>query len=257
MKQIQRRTNKSLKLLSFESYDKKFKDANLPSFITSYRFNLFRVLSTVLIILFYMLGIAFNFSIVNKMSLVLWGIFMIVLEPINPMPAYFLLNILKLNKRRKINSELYNFFNDLKGVFKTSGERLGNLKYFIMDIKNYYNLLNEAIEKMLITWNTEASPEKAWKVFAEELHTEEADRLAIVMAELEKTSVEETGALLEQLREQFANSIYNTYKDYLQKRRFFIYGIAFICTLSIFLCPIVAFYQWYESIMHYMHGSFI
>lgn len=254
LKRLKRKTNKSLKKLSFDYYDQLFKRAALPDYITSFRFNVFRLFATILLVFLFVVSQAFVLHLFKLKVLMIWFIMLLILEPSKPFPMYFILLNLEKNKKRKINSELYNFFNDIKGAFKTNGEKIGNIKYFVMDIKSYYNLIGPSIDKMLVRWNTDASSKVAWETFSDELETSEAERLSIVMSEIDKTSIEETLELLEQLREEFANSIYNAYKDYLQRRKMIVYMIAFICALSIFINPLVAFYQWFLDTMNYMHS---
>jgi hypothetical protein len=80
-----------------------------------------------------------------------------------------------------------------------------NVYHLLLEYRNYYQAIRPALEKMILTWNSNGS-EAAWNVFEKEIGTHEATMLATVMKDVEQTSPAKALHTLTQKQEQFANA---------------------------------------------------
>ncbi|MBG9587681.1 hypothetical protein [Cytobacillus firmus] len=158
----------------------------------------------------------------------------------------YVLKNLAANHKRKMNAEVYSLYAQLKTEFQT--RKVGNIYGLLFDYRNYFKAIKPAIEEVLYKWSE--SPDKAWEAFSKRIGTEEAKTLAIIMKEVEYSSQERSLALLEQKRDQFANSNYNAYRNYLKAREMILYIVIFsTASGAIVLNMVVVFMLFFKDIM--------
>ena len=158
----------------------------------------------------------------------------------------YVLKNLAANHKRKMNAEVYSLYAQLKAEFQT--RKVGNIYGLLFDYRNYFKAIKPALEEVLYKWSE--SPDKAWEAFSKRIGTEEAKTLAIIMKEVEYSSQERSLSLLEQKRDQFANSNYNAYRNYLKAREMILYIVIFsTASGAIVLNMVVVFMLFFKDIM--------
>jgi hypothetical protein len=162
------------------------------------------------------------------------------------LPLYYLLDFNRKLRVRKKNNEVYSLYLLINSEFNTHEEKVGNVYNLLYESRKYFQYIRTSIDQALTSGNGKAIN---WDAFVSDVNTQEAERLAMIMKEVEVLSIAQTKQLLAQKREEFANHNLREYEDYLEDRGKIIYFVAFICAASIFICPIVVHYLQYRDIM--------
>lgn len=241
------------KQLKNEQYDRFFRSNGLPSVITSERFNLVRLTMLVSLIAVAFSEILFRIDVLSFTNTIILGSIPLMMIPKKPYPFYYLVLSTKKRYKREKNNEVYQLYNEVKAEFKAKGNHIGNSYFLILDLIPYYTYIRPTLEKMLPLLENKNFA-AAWDLFAEEIETPEAERLSVLMKEIESTGIEQASVLLEQARQEFANNMYNTYKDYLTRRKNIIYFIVVIGAVTVFLNEFAVFFLWYKDIMSVVNG---
>lgn len=215
--------------------------------VSSVHYNFFRHISLYVAVWSYFISLflaAGQFSLVNLL-MVLGAFFLSSPLKFNLVFDYVLKNLAANNKRR-MNAEVYSLYAQLKAEFQT--RRVGNIYGLLFEYRSYFKSIKPALEELLYKWSE--SPDKAWDSFSKRIGTEEAKTLSIIMKEVEYSSQERSLALLEQKRDQFANSNYNAYRNYLKSREMVLYIVIFsTASGAIILNMVVIFMLFFKDIM--------
>ena len=231
-----------------KEYDDYFRSNGLPAFITSERFNTVRFLFLGILIITVLFEMLFNTSLMSMTNLVVLGSIPVLMIPKKPSPFYYLVKMVQKRYNREKNNEIYQFYNEMKAEFRSKGDKVGNSYHIIMGLLPYYKYIRPALEKML-TLLEKTTVEEAWTLFKDEINNPEANSLSIVMQEIESTGVRQAGEILEQKRVEFANSMYNNYKEYLYRRKIVIFSLALFGTVVVIMNEVTVFFLWYKDVM--------
>jgi hypothetical protein len=240
-----------INILKRPQVDALFKECGLSKYINSIQFNALRYGSVIIAMFLNVVGNSLGTEIISSTMVIVILILVILTIPARHLPFYYVIGFLRKQHLREKNNEVYSLYNQLKAEFQSSTDRTSNMYNLLLSYRKYFEIIRPAIEKALTKWRV--SPEVAWSAFAKEVGTEEAESLAMLMKELEGSSTENARLLLEQKRGEFANSNYNSFKDYLKDREFMIFIVVYICALSIFGNLIVAHFLQYQEIMNFMN----
>jgi hypothetical protein len=240
-----------LKIVKRPHVDALFKEAGLSSYITSTRFNTIRYGIAIIVIFLSVAGSQLGNEIISRSQVLIILALVALTIPAKYFPLYYLLGFIRKRHKREKGNEVYSLYNQLKAEFQSENDRVSNMYNLLLSYRKYFMIIRPAIEKALTKWRI--SPEIAWNTFAVEVGTEEAENLAMLMKEIEGSSIENAYILLEQKREEFANANYNSFKDYLKDREFIIFVMVYICALSIFGNLIVAHFLQYQEIINFMN----
>ncbi len=162
-------------------------------------------------------------------------------------PLHYLLNTYRKSRIRRKNNEVYSLYLLITSEFSTHEEKVGNIYNLLYESRKYFHHIKKAIDKALSSGD---GKEINWNAFVRDIHTPEAERLALVMQEVEMLPISQTKQLLEQKREEFSNQNIREYEDYLEDRGKIIYMICFMCAFSIFICPLVVHFLQYKDIIN-------
>lgn len=239
--------------LTNESIDHALYLLGISKYIKSIHVNLFRFLSLIITMLIIQLENILGIYILSSFTVLMVVTFFIVTWPLKLNFLFnFFVDQLTKNKERKKNAEVYSLYSQLKADFQT--KKTGNIYNLLLDYRKYYTLIRPAIEKALYQWKE--GKDLAWETFANEIGTSEAHSLANIMKEIETESRENAIIILEKKRDEFANSNYNAFKDYLTLRQNVFYFIVFACTIvGIFGNIGVSFFLYFIDLMNEVNSS--
>jgi hypothetical protein len=240
-----------IKIFKRPHVDALFQEAGLSSYVNSTRFNMTRYGLVMIVMLLNVIGSQVGIEIISRSWVFIILALVALTIPVKYFPLYYLIGFIRKQHVREKGNEVYSLYNQLKAEFQSDNDRVSNMYNLLLSYRKYFMIIRPAIEKALTKWRI--SPEMAWNTFAVEVGTEEAENLAMLMKEIEGSSIENACILLEQKREEFANANYNTFKDYLKDREFIIFVIVYICALSIFGNLIVAHFLQYHEIINFMN----
>jgi hypothetical protein len=240
-----------IKIFKRPHVDALFHEAGLSSYMNSVRFNLIRYSFAIIAMMLSVVGSQVGIEIISRSAVVIILVLVALTTPAKHFPLYYLIGFIRKHHVREKGNEVYSLYNQLKAEFQSDSDRVSNMYHLLLSYRKYFKIIRPAIEKALTKWRI--GPEMAWSTFAREVGTEEAENLAMLMKEIEGSSIENAGMLLEQKREEFANANYNAFKDYLKDREFIIFVIVYICALSIFGNLIVAHFLQYQEIINFMN----
>jgi hypothetical protein len=240
-----------IKIFKRPHVDALFQEAGLSSYVNSTRFNILRYGLVIIVMLLSVVGSQVGIEIISRSWVFIIFALVAITVPAKYFPLHYLIGFIRKQHVREKGNEVYSLYNQLKAEFQSNNDRVSNMYNLFLSYRKYFKIIRPAIEKTLTKWRI--SPDLAWNTFAIEVGTEEAENLAILMKEIEGSSVENACILLEQKRDEFANANYNTFKDYLKDREFIIFVIVYICALSIFGNLIVAHFLQYQEIITFMN----
>lgn len=245
-KTIMRKINQYSDFLKNDEYELFFKRNRLPSWINSQRLNLVRI--TVLFVLIVVVAIQMitKTQYLTLMEILFWGMMPIILIPKKPYPLFWIITLMRQKHYEDISEEIYQLYNEIKTYFQEKNSNSTNTYFIIHESLSYYDRIRPTLEKML-PYLEKKQLKEAWNLFEQELSTNEATMLRIVMQEVESMDSQRALGLLEQKRDEITNSIYNRYTDYLRRRKEFITIIVFAAALMVFLNELVVFYIWYKD----------
>ncbi|MBH0167151.1 hypothetical protein IHV12_19690 [Fictibacillus sp. 7GRE50] len=164
------------------------------------------------------------------------------------LPLYYFLNLNRKYRVRRKNNEVYSLYLLIASEFSTHDERVGNIYNLLYESRKYFHHIKKAIDKALSNGH---GKEINWDAFVRDIHTPEAEKLALVMQEVEVLPVSQTHELLKQKREEFSNLNVMEYEDYLEDRGKIIHLVAFtVCAISLFICPIVVHFLQYKDMIN-------
>lgn len=230
-----------------ETTENALKRLLVPSWMDSIIFNGIRLIIVVMATFFLLLKVRTGigpFPSIVPLIVCLFFSFGSMLK--KGLPLYYLLDLNRKIRVRKKNNEVYSLYLLINSEFNTHEDKVGNIYNLLYDSRKYFHYIRRSIDQALSSGNGKAIN---WDAFVSDVNTQEAERLAMIMKEVEVLSVIQTKKLLEQKREEFANHNLREYEDYLEDRGKIIYFVAFICAASIFICPIVVHYLQYRDIM--------
>ncbi|WP_169819247.1 hypothetical protein [Anaerobacillus arseniciselenatis] len=191
----------------------------------------------------------FSISIVPSIWFYVIASIPIIMEPTKNMPSYHLLLLFKKIIDNKKNSENYQLYHEIMNEFHTKGKNLDNLYHLIYSLRPYFKQIRPTLENMLPLLR-DYKYEEAWALFSNEIGTKEAKNLALLMQEVENTSVENAIKKLELRKSEFANSLYESLKDYLAIKHAVIYAIVLVGGFFVVINPFVAFWLWHRLTMN-------
>ena len=249
------RKNFSVRRLSYlqtklynEEYEQEFKRNGLPRFITSIRLNLIRLVTMLILLLAVTIGLISGKPIFSVGELVMWGIVPFLLTPKKPFPLFYIFKLFRKQHQNNVSNEVYQLYNEIKSHFEIRSNGLANTYHIISQAIPYYQTIRTTLEKML-PYLEKKDLDTAWELFGNELQTNEAKMLGVVMKEVEATGTEQALSLLEQKRQEFSNNIYNRYTEQLAGKKNIIHFLVVVGIMMVFVNEIIVFYMWYKDVM--------
>ncbi|WP_430510683.1 hypothetical protein [Gottfriedia solisilvae] len=244
---------KFIEKMKNDEYDEIFEEVGIHRYLKSEWYNGIRLGVYVIAIVSVSLNILLNVEILTYSQAFLLFMLGFMMIPKKPYPAYHLFNLVQKSYNTKKNAEVYQLYNDIKAEYMIKGDKVGNMYHLIMRLLPYYENIKLSLEKILPYLQRQDS-NTAWELFAKQINTKEAESLSIVLRDIEKISIEESILVLESKHEEFANNLYNAYKEYLSRRRWAIYGILIVGALSVFKYEWTVFFLWYKDIMNVVNN---
>ncbi|MYL35480.1 hypothetical protein GLW08_20470 [Pontibacillus yanchengensis] len=237
-----------LQKLQNPKYDRFFRSYGLPAYFTSARYNGVRVLILATLLIISMVEFAFNINILATTETITLLLLPIAMAPVKPMPALYIFRAIRKRYIKDKNEEVYQLYNEIKAEFKSRGRRIRNLYHLMNRLVPYYKTIRPTLERMMPLLEQKEF-HKAWDLFEEDIGSEEATSLAVLMKDIEDKSFDEAFELIEERQKVFANSMYNEYKEYLTKRKTMIMVVVGIGAVFVFANVFVAFQLWYGDVM--------
>ncbi|EFV75041.1 MULTISPECIES: hypothetical protein [Cytobacillus] len=231
-----------------EEYEIFLRKNNLPRWITSSRLNMVRLFTLIILILVLSLELLTDVNYLTLTELITLGLMPLILTPKRPYPFYYIVQQIKRKNHNDVSNEIYQLYNDIKSSFQIKENRTQNSYYTIKYVLPYFHKIRPTLEKMMPALQNKEL-DKAWDYFANDLDTEEAKILSIVMREVESVPPEQALVLLEQKRKEFSNHLYNRYTDYLKRRKFIIFALVSAGAMTVFFNEITVFFMWYKDVM--------
>lgn len=231
-----------------KQFDETFRRFGLPSYINSVNFNMVRFGSMSVLIAVNILQIYLDTEILSFFSTMALGTMTVFAVPKRGYPLYTVLTLLKKRYSSRRNHEVYQLYNEIKAEFKSRGKNVRNTHFLIREVLPYYTYIRPSLEKIL-PYLESNQHEKAWEIFENEIETEEAKSLGILMKDIEATGYKEALGLIEEARQEFSNAIINDYKAYLSRRKFFYFALTSVGVFVIFLNEVNIFFIWYKNVM--------
>lgn len=239
----------SIRVLENSYLDRSFREAGLPPYISSVRYNFFRHLALLSILILKWLDGFFSFQVVSSLFVFLIFVLYLLSLPIlrESSPFQYVLKFLQRQHIAKKNEEVYSLFHLMKAEFHLEDQYMLNMYHLLKKNRRYFHHIRPSIDRCLHYWQD--GVDVAWEHFATHIGTHEARALADIMQEVDQSGYEEARHLLEQKRQEFANANYNAFKDYLDRRRLIMFVVVMICSLSTLVFFAVPHIMEYRAIM--------
>lgn len=170
--------------------EKKFTEAGNPLGLTAHKYVLGYYGVLIVLIIAYVITPMLQGNTLGTYATVAIGMYLVAFHPqLKFGVVHFALNKYIENKKIKLQTELFTFFDLILGRVRTMSHGRVNTYSIIRDIYPEFTELSPSLSRLLLNWNRDGSS-KTLDVWVEEVGTKEASSLAGVLKELDNNDID-------------------------------------------------------------------